>query len=156
MIQFFEEIDLSPAEIRVIAQGLNELAKIDGVHESERKMIEEFFEACRQEAPEDLSDLDGFDIEEAKRVLDREEAKLLFIKTLILLCYADGSYSTGEAEAVTRYARELGISEEQFASLHESVKDFLLAQLSHLANLDALREVGEELEILSPQKGSEG
>lgn len=151
MIQFFEEIDLSAEEIRVIAQGLNEVAKIDGVHESERKMIEEFFEACRQEAPEHLEDLDGFDIETAKEVLTREETRMLFIKTLILLCYADGSYSSGEAEAVRRYAEALDISGGKLDALHEAVKDFLLAQLSHLTNVDALKEVGKELEILEPK-----
>lgn len=148
MIEFFEEINLTAEQVQVIAQGLSEVAKIDGIHESERIMIEEFFKACQQDAPGSLKDLSPFNIQHAKTVLPDDKTKSVFLKTLILLCYADGAYSSGEAEAIQRYARDLGVSEAHLENLHEAVKDYLMSQISHLVNLEALTDIGNELDIL--------
>ena len=71
----------------------------------------------------------------------------LFIKTAILLMYADGKVSDPERQIVSEYARALDIGDGELKRLEDGVKEFLLSHVSHLHNTDAARAVANKLGV---------
>jgi uncharacterized membrane protein YebE (DUF533 family) len=150
MIEFAPPIDLSNAEAQALAQGLYAIARIDGLHPSETAMIGDFYrDAVGDDAAEStLASLEresAIEPETLASILARREVGQVFIKTAWLMAHADGAVSDGERAAIGRYAAALGLSDAANADLEEQVKDFLLRQLVHLHNLDAVREVARKL-----------
>jgi tellurite resistance protein len=81
------------------------------------------------------------------QALGSKELRELFTKTALLLAYTDGTCADGEKAAIAKYAKALEISDADLADLHVQVKEFLLAQLSHLTNVEAGAKVAGELEL---------
>jgi tellurite resistance protein len=79
--------------------------------------------------------------------LTREPVAMLFVKTCILLAYADGEYHAKEKAKVDAYAHALEISDSAVAELEQSVKEYLLGHLANLANRDAALEVAKKLDL---------
>jgi tellurite resistance protein len=145
---FFPEIEIRNDQAEAIARGLFAVARADGkVHEREAAMIGEFFSSTTNH-PADLGAL-----ERAPRIepgalaamLPSPELRQLFVKTALLLAYADGSYAAGEAKVIIDYAKALGITD--ITSLEAQVKDFLISQLSHLQNVHGVAEVAKGLKV---------
>lgn len=150
MIDFAPTIDLSQAEAQAIAQGLYAIARADSVHPSEIAMISDFYrDAVGDEDAEttiaSLARESTIEPETLATILARDEVGHVFIKTAWLMAYADGAVSDGERAAIGRYGAALGLSSEELGQLKEQVKDFLVRQLVHLHNIDAVREVARKL-----------
>jgi len=147
-LEFFSPQDLTFDQVKVLTHALFAVAKVDGVHDNEMALIRGFYESCARAGDPPLEDVAGgpFDIESAKAQFESDEAKKLFLKSLILLAFADGKYATVEDELIRQYAEAMGISGEAVDNLHESTKEYLLASLSHVQNLDALKEVRKRLD----------
>lgn len=150
MADFFEEIDVNQDQAEAIARGLYAVARADGqLHEREASLIAEFF-ASTTERASDLGALErAAPVEPANLALALPNRALrsLFLKTAMLLAYADGTYGTGESKVIAEYAQALGASEGELRLLETQVKEYLLGQLSHLSNTDAVVQVAKDLKV---------
>ena len=98
------------------------------------------------DALSDLAQLAPPTAEDLAAVLDTPELRKLFVKTALLLAFADGQVSGKESELVRKYAHDLGQG-ESLAHLEEQVKEYLLGQLSHIHNTEALTQIAKKLAI---------
>lgn len=147
-LEFFSPQNLTFDQVKCLTHALFAVAKVDGVHDNEMALIREFYESCARAGDPDLSDVAGgvFDIETAKPLFETDEARTLFMKSLILLAFADGKYATVEDDLIREYGAALGFEKEQVDNLHEATKEYLLSSLAHVQNLDALKEVRKRLD----------
>lgn len=145
---FFNPQDLSFEQVKALTHGMLSVARVDGVHDSEMRMIREFYESCARKGDPRLEDVaqGPFDAAVASRLFESPELKKLFVKSLILLAFADGSYARAEDEVIRRYAETFGLNSTEVDQLHEATKEYLLAGLAHVKNLDALKEVRRRLD----------
>lgn len=148
--EFFPEIDINESQAEAIARGLYAVAKADGhVHEKEAAIIMQFFQS-NTDHPSDLASLDrmpAIDGASLALQLPRADLRKLFIKTAVLLSYADGNYGAGESKIIAAYAKALDIDDKALAHLETQVKEFLLSQLAHLSNTAATAKVAKDLKI---------
>ncbi len=147
-LEFFSPQNLTFDHVKVLTHALFAVAKVDGVHDNEMALIREFYESCTRAGDPPLEDVAGgtFDIESAKALFDTDDTKKLFLKSLILLAFADGKYATVEDEIIREYGAALGLGEDEVNNLHEATKEYLLSSLAHIQNLDALKEVRKRLD----------
>ncbi len=147
-MNFFPEIPLSTAQAEAIARGLFHIAHSDGLHEREAALVASFWSDAggSHNALSELSRRGPLSSEELATVLDTREVRRLFVKTALLLAFADGQVTGVESELVRKYAGELGLGDE-LSHLEEQVKEFLLGQLSHIHNTAALAEIARKLKI---------
>ena len=143
-----DDVALGINHIQQIVRGMNEVAKLDGVHDAEAVMLKQFYGACQDDAGAltNFSELVNgpFDIADASRVLETPERKAVFLRSCILLAYADGRYSQPERDKVRSFADGLGIPAGATLALEESVADQLLQNIARISNVDALKEVASE------------
>lgn len=148
MLDFLNPQELTFEEVKTLTHAMFAVAKADGVHDLEMRLIREFYESCSRAGDPPLSEVAGgpFDIQEAKALFESPEKAQLFIKTLILLAFADGHYAKVEDQLIRGYADALGLAPAVVDGLHESTKEYLLQSLSHVQNLEALKEVRKRLD----------
>jgi tellurite resistance protein len=147
MADFFPEMHLERGAAEAIARGLYAIARVDGLHDREAGLIASFWIEAGGGAGA-LSDLErGSAIEPAElaTALHSAAERRLFVKTAILLTWADGEVSDAERKSVHSFARALGVDDAALEQLDASVKDFLLGHLVHLQNTDATRAVAKKL-----------
>jgi tellurite resistance protein len=147
---FFPEIDLKPQQVEAMARGLFAVARADGrVMEREAQLIADFY-ASTSDHSMDLAALERLPKIEGPSLalmLPTKEAKQAFLKTAILLGYADGNYDAGESKVIAEYAKALGMTDAELAGLESAVKEFLLGQFSHLKNTEAVTKVAKDLKF---------
>ena len=146
--EFFTEQSLNFDQVKALTHGLMALAKVDGIHDNEMHLIREFYEGCSRAGDPRLEDVAGgpFDINTAKPLFDTPELRKLFVKSLILLAYADGTYAQAEKDLIREYSTALGVSGDEVEALHEATKEHMLGALAHVQNLDALKAVRSRLD----------
>lgn len=150
MADFFgAEVGVSAEQAATIARGLYSLANVDGRVEREGMLIQSLWmDAVGSDKVTDLKQLERMpDVspEELKASLPTRELKELFMRTAILLAYADSNYSEKERAWVKKTGTTLGLTEPDLAKMDEFVRHFLLSQLSHVENTDATRQVAKKL-----------
>jgi tellurite resistance protein len=149
-MDFFPEIEIRQEQAEAIARGLFAVAKADGnVHEREAAIIAQFYVSTTDLAA-DLGSLERAPrIEGASLALQLGSAELrrLFLKTAVLLAYADGNYGKPESKLIAEYAKALEVSDKDMSLIEQQVKEFLLSQLTHLANVDAAAQVAKEMKL---------
>jgi tellurite resistance protein len=141
------EQNLSAAEAETFARGLYAIARCDGVHEREAALIASFW-ADTGGGPQALAELARRDSITAKELADHladAETRSLFIKTAILLGWADGNFSDGERKLVAEFAKALSVSD--IPTLEAQVKEYLLSHLTHLQNSASAAAVAKKLSI---------
>lgn len=146
---FFAEQNLTFEHVKCLTTGMFAVAKVDGVHDREMALIREFYESCARTGDPRLEDVvrQSFDVEDARRLFEGNEMARLFVKSLILLAFADGSYAREEDTLIRSIAAQLGLDDAAVNGLHQSTKEFLLSSLAHVQNLDALKEVARRLDM---------
>ena len=149
-MEFFPEIEILKEQAEAIARGLFAVAKADGtVHDREAAIISEFFGSTTTSAA-DLGALERAPAIEGatlKSFLPTTELRRLFIKTAILLAYADSSYGANESKIINEYAKALEIDAKDLTLLEQQVKEYLVSQLAHLSNVQAAAQVAKELKL---------
>jgi hypothetical protein len=147
-MEILENVDVSHEQAALIARALFSLSRVDGHEEREGMLIKSFWmEAVGQGSVLDLNafqhlpDITGAEI---ARGLPTTELRRMFLKTAVLMTYADGTVSDKEREWLQSVSKDLGI-EAELARTDELVRNLLLSQLSHIENVDALREVTKKL-----------
>jgi tellurite resistance protein len=148
MPELFPEIELRADQAEAFARGLITVAKADGeIHEREAALIADFYASTTNRAIdmgslERAAPADGAYLAAA---LPAPEARELFLKTAVLLAFADGNYSAAESKVIAAFAAALGHTD--LVQIETQVKEFLLGQLSHLKNTAAVAEVAKDLKF---------
>ncbi len=146
---FFAEQDLTFDHVKSLAAGMYDVARVDGVHDREMAMIRDFYEGCSRAGDPPLEDVVGkdFDFDGAKALFGTKELSMLFVKSLILLAFADGQYAKLEDDLIRKYAASFELDEGAVDRLHAATKEFLLGSLAHVQNIDALAAVAKKLDL---------
>ncbi len=146
--EFFPEIEIRDDQAEAIARGLYVVARADGnVHEREAAMINEFFNSTTDH-PSHLASLErAAPITPANlaAILATRDLRRLFLKTAILLAYADGNYAPPEQKAVGEFAKAFAVDSKELTTIEHQVRDYMLSHLAHLQNVDAVVEVSKSL-----------
>jgi tellurite resistance protein len=147
MPEFFAEVDLERGAAEAIARGLYAIARVDGLHEREAGLIASFWIEAGggSGALSDLERSQAITPAELATALHSAAERQLFIKTALLLTWADGEVSDAERKAVHDFAKALSVDDATLEQLDAGVKDFLLGHLVHLQNTDATRAVARKL-----------
>ena len=152
MHELYEGIELDGAQTETICAGLLDLAKADGVHESEIALIHEFYRSGGKSGDLDALAKKDFDLQAAARSLTAGGDKVVeaFLISCFLLIYADGDYSDAERKRIGEFGDALGLDAARLEHLHVKARLYLLEMLAqNLRNPDAIRDVGGELGLSS-------
>jgi tellurite resistance protein len=148
-MDFFSEMELDANAAEAIARGLYAVARVDGIHEREAGLIASFWmdSGGGRGLLSDLERSPDITKEELAAALHSAQHRLLFMKTAILLSYADGKVTPEERQILSEFAAALSIDPATVAALETSVKEFLLRHIAHLSNAEAAAEVAKKLEV---------
>jgi len=147
-MEFFPEVHLTHGAAEAIARGLFAIARVDGVHEREAGLIASFWIDAGGGGPlSDLERAEAIKPADVAAALHTDAERQLFIKTAILLTWADGEVSPAEKKAVKEFAKALGVDDAMLDKLDAGVKDFLLGQLVHVQNSEAVSNVAKKLKV---------
>lgn len=142
-------VELGKDDAAAIARGLYALSRVDGHEEREGILIKSLWmdavgtdKDVDLSAIEQLSDISAADLATSLR---SPELRRVFLKTALLLAWADGSVSEKEHAWLRDTAKALGIAEKELAREDELVRTFLLSQLAHVQNVDAAKQVAKKL-----------
>lgn len=150
MDNFFPEIEISAEQAEVMARGLFAVARAEGgIHEREKTLLMSFYSDVAGEAgSRSLAALEhapDVSPDEIAGALTSEPHALLFIKTCLLMAYADNVIGGKEREIIGGFAKALGLTDEHVADLEGDVKAFLLSSLVKLANTEAVAAVARSM-----------
>lgn len=150
MAEFFPEIEIRADQAEAIARGLIAVAKADGqLHEREAALIADFYSSTTEQAVnmaalERQATVDGSYL---AAMLPSKALRELFLKTAMLLAYADGTYSAPESKLIAGFGTALALDAAALGHFETQVKEFMLSQLSHLQNVNAVAQVAKELKV---------
>lgn len=148
-MDIIKEVPLSHEQAALIARALYTLSRVDGHEEREGMLIKSFWmevvgngSMLDLKAFEQMPDVTGQDL---ARGLPTAEQRNMFMKTAIMLTYADGNVSDKEKHWIAETGKTLGLEEKDIKRIDELVRTYLLSQLSHIQNVDALKTVAKDL-----------
>jgi hypothetical protein len=149
-MSFFPQTSLDMSEAEAIARGLYAVSRRDGVHEREAALIASFWADCGGGAVAlaELARQPDISAEQLAGLLQGGEKQTLFLKTAVLLAWADGNASDREMALINDFAKAFGIGEPEVQNLASEVKEYLLSHLTHLQNTDATVSVAKKLGVL--------
>lgn len=110
-----------------IAAAMRVVANSDGLHPRENELIIEFEKSLGTEAAAEV-DLS---------VIDTPALKEAFLKSLVLVAFADGRISDEESACIRDFATQLGLGEPEVA---KSIADVAAHLLGQLAGVKVFRE----------------
>lgn len=149
--------DLNIAHVQIILRGMYAVALTEGVHDTELVMLKDFYDQCAVETEALASFRDvvdtPFDAETAVSVLNSDALKQTFIVSCIFLAYADGKYSEKERQKIRELCNAIDVSQDQLAEIENLAADQLMAQFAHIENLEALKEVSNEIRAGAEKSG---
>jgi tellurite resistance protein len=149
MIDFYPEIEVNQAAAEAIARGLYAVAKVDGVHEREAALVASFWGEVGGSAGA-LAELErGATISSAElsAALGSAQLRHLFLKTSVLLAWADGKVTDAERKIIGEFAGALGVGAAELGRLEAAVKEYLLSHLSNVQNTPAVANVAKKLGV---------
>ncbi len=149
MIDFFPEIEVTQPAAEAIARGLFAIAEVDGLHEREEALVASFWSDVggSVSALAELKRGTTITSAELSAALPNPELRQLFVKTAILLAWADGKVTDPERKAITDFATPLGVAGAEFGNLETAVKEFLLGHLTTVTNSEAVAKVAKKLNL---------
>jgi uncharacterized tellurite resistance protein B-like protein len=131
-------VDISEDEGVAIARGLLTIARCDGTYDEREK------ELIKHLLPVDTEGLPDISPEELAGLISPDAGRV-FLKSCFLVAFADQDYSRPERKLIEKYAERLEIPDEEVASIAQAVKEYLLAPLSRLSNVQAIAEVSKKI-----------
>lgn len=145
---FFAATDIDFEQVKCLTHAMMALARVDGVHDNEMALIREFYGSCARAGDPALEEVaeGDFDPERARSLFGSDaEHQDIFVKSLVLLAYADGDYGDREDRMIRDLAGAVGLGDADVDRLKEATQEYLMASLSHVKNVEALREVRRKL-----------
>jgi uncharacterized membrane protein YebE (DUF533 family) len=148
-MDFLPHVEVNHTVAEAIARGLFAVAKADGAHERELAMISSFWSETggSSNSLAELMRRDAISPAQLAVALHTEDERVLFLKTALLLAHADGKVTAAERSTIGSFATALKLDEAKLATLENSVKEFLLSQLSALHNTEATTAVAKKLKL---------
>jgi hypothetical protein len=148
-MSFFPATSLDTAEAEAIARGLYAVSRCDGVHERESALIASFWadSGGGAVALAELERQPNITGEQLANLLYGPDKRQLFLKTAILLAWADGNASEREMSLIGDFAKALGFGQEAMKTLSSEVKEYLLSHLTHLQNSASAATVAKKLGV---------
>jgi uncharacterized membrane protein YebE (DUF533 family) len=150
-MEFFPEVNVTGAQAEIIARGMMAVARAEGgVHERELGLVKGFLSDIGGAGAAALSSIEkapDLAPDVVATALSATELRLLFLKSCLLVAYADGEYAPEERVVIDGYAKALGVDAKVLGQLDHSVKEFLLGHLAKLANVDAAVRIAKKLEL---------
>ena len=110
---------LSLEQVECFARGLYWLADLDGIVDSELKVIEEFLAETGSRIPMEALQIGFFDPRELPVFLETSHMRWLFLKSAIALVAADGKLSPREKVGLRRCARLFDLSDLAYEVLEK-------------------------------------
>ena len=149
MIDFFPEIQVNQAAAEAIARGLYAVAKVDGLHEREEALVASFWAEVGGGAGALAALERGSTITpgELGAALSSPELRSLFLKTSILMAWADGNVTDAERKVISDFSGALGVAPADLNKLEAAVKEYLLSHLSTVKNSEAVAGVAKKLHV---------
>jgi tellurite resistance protein len=149
MTDFFPQIEVTHAAAEAIARGLYAVAKVDGLHEREEALVASFWSEVGGGAGALAELRRAATIGTAELVANLPDQPLrhLFVKTAMLMAWADGKVTDAERKIISEYALALQLSSEEVQSLESSVKEYLLGHLATVKNSAAVAKVASKLDL---------
>jgi tellurite resistance protein len=146
-MDLFEEVKIEADAADALARGLCTIAEVDGMHKTERELIERFWKDTTKGAAPllALSDREPITAADLADKLKTSAERRLFFKTAVLLMWADGEVSPEENQSVREFAHALGLDSDDMAALEDAVMEYLGANLTHFENSETARIIGEKL-----------
>jgi len=136
-------------QVRAILQGMARVAHADGDDEREILLMQEFWEACSEEARQHTSLAHArstpFDATAARAALSIAPLQQTFLAACLLVAYSDGKVSGAEQATIASLIDEVRIDDELVAETHARIKDLLLKRLEQVSDLEMLRKIGSAL-----------
>lgn len=140
---------LTPPQVRAILQGMARVAHADGDDEREILLMQEFWEACSEDARQHTSLAEArstpFDAAAARAALSLAPLQQTFLAACLLVAYSDGQVSAAEQATIATLIDELSIDAELVAETHERIKELLLKRLEQVSDLEVLRKISSAL-----------
>ena len=136
MFDFMDDIaNVDGPTGHAIAAAMREVASVDGLHESEAALIDRFVR--------DLPPADG-PIDES--AINTDTLRSLYVKSMILVAYADGALTEPEKALVARKSAAVGFDENKLAEAYRVVAMELLNNFSGVTQFrDQAVEIGRGL-----------
>lgn len=144
-----DDIQLDKFQAEAFARGLFALAHADGLHEREAALVASFWADTGGSAAalSELSRQSRISAADLASSLVTPEIRQLFMKTALLLMWADGAVSAEELAVIKDYSAALEVTGAAFEQIEAEVKDFLLSHLSHIQNVESVAQVAKKLAI---------
>lgn len=109
-----------------MGRALLAIAQVDGIHPAETALIEQFYaEVLRDLPPEHGERATAITPAELAAALPREDLRSLFLKTAMLLAWADDSVSAAEWAMIEGFATALGMDGEMLGAVDTDVRAWL-------------------------------
>ena len=145
----FSNIDtLPPKAMLATCRAMLKVAQVDGMHPTELTLIRNFYQDGGDAAMptfESLVQTPASDLGIAAQDLDSTAEKELLLALCVMTAYADGHMSTAEQALIEIIAAEIALAPAEVEKIVAQVKDFMLAQLSHLPDAASVARVAHEL-----------
>lgn len=149
MSDFFPQIEVTQPAAEAIARGLYAVAKVDGLHEREEALVASFWSEVGGgvSALADLKRANTITTAELSATLPGKELRHLFVKTAMLMAWADGKVTDAERKIISEFALGLQLSNDEVKHLEASVKEYLLGHISSIQNSEAVAKVAGKLDV---------
>ena len=102
---------MTPDQVDVFARGLYHVAQVDGIDDSELKMIHEFLEETGQTGMAKELETSGFRVNELA-ILETSFLKRVFLKACLVLIRSDGKITDEEKTIVAMIAEYLDLEDD--------------------------------------------
>ncbi|BBB63432.1 hypothetical protein UNDKW_5159 [Undibacterium sp. KW1] len=148
MFPFFAPQSLSDSAIIAASKIMLQVAKTDGIHPAEVALIKSFYEGSISAASHPSFDevlAASADYTLAATDFSNEQEREMVVALSVMTGFADGTFSDAETATVRAIAASLNVAPARFDEINETIKDHMLAQLSHLPDAGSVAVVAKEL-----------
>jgi tellurite resistance protein len=119
-------IRISEVTADAMARGLVTLATVDGMNVGEKSLIEQFWrEHVGGVSVPALQNRDEISAAELRDALGFAPERELFMKTALVLCWADGEFSIDEKRKLNEFAGALSIGQRTMNDLNDAAKQWI-------------------------------
>jgi uncharacterized membrane protein YebE (DUF533 family) len=145
------EIHMTATDAELIARGLMAVARADGkLLEREAMMIRMFYSDAAESGVASIAKLERetpIDPAMLAQGMGKGEVATVFLKSCFLVAYADNDCADSERKLIEKFSDALGYSRDQLLRLENGVKEYLLQQLTHVKNTEAVAKVAHDLKL---------
>ena len=118
-----------------IAAAMREIAAVDGLHEAEEQLIQQF----EQSLPSHSGTVD-------LSVIDTDELREAYVKSMVLVAFADGGLTDLERQAVSKKSSAIGFGPDKLSDVYVEVAKGLLSTFKGVQIFrDQAVEIGRSL-----------